>query len=422
MPFYAYFRALRYRNYRLFFIGQIISLTGFWLTRVAVNWLVYRMTHSVFLLGMVNFAAQIPTSLLLPLAGVLVDHAPKQKLLFICQFILMLLSLTLFLLTWSGKILYWHLIALNVIQGIVSAFDVPLRQSLIVEMVEKRHDLSNGIALNSSMFHLARLIGPALAGILIALSGEPACFLLDTFSYLAVLASIAFMRFKPVSYAHPDSVLKKLKEGIKEVFGFIPLRSLLGMVAIVSIFGMSYLIVLPVVTREILHGGPSILGFLTGASGIGALAGTLFLAGQRNIISYGKFIAFASFVGGLGLLLFSYSSSLIHSLFFIVMASFGFMLQLTCSNSIVQSIVDDEKRGRIMSLYSLAFLGTAPLGSLWAGQFASKFGVLTALRLGGMICCLSSLFFMFRFRTWYHQLRPIYLKKGILQDLAQDVP
>lgn len=417
----AVFRALRSPNYRLYFFGQTISLTGYWLTRIATSWLVYRLTHSVVMLGWVNFAGQIPSLILMPLAGVLVDRFSKQKLLFLCQFLLMFPSFILAFLTLTHQIEVWHVMLLMMLQGTIQALDVPTRQAFVVEMVEKRHDLSNAIALNSSMFNVARMVGPALGGILIALVGEGICFLLDGISYFAVLASIAAMKI-PVSHSRKGGpVLQQFKEGMRYVFGFSPIRFLLLMVAWTSLFGMSYLVLMPVVARDLLHGGPSTLGFLTGASGIGALAGAIFLASRKNIVDCGKYIGLACILGGAGLLLFSFSKSLQFSIFFVVLASLGFMLQLASSNSVLQSVVDDDKRGRAMSFYTLAFLGVAPFGSLFASNMADVYGVRFALQIGGLACMVSGILFIWQFSKWFELLKPVYARKGLIQDVTPGI-
>jgi MFS family permease len=415
------FRALRSPNYRLYFIGQTISLTGYWLTRIAVSWLVYRLTHSVVILGWVNFAGQIPSLLLMPLAGVLVDRFNKHKLLFWTQFFLMIPSFILAALTLSGHIQVWHIMVLMVLQGTVQALDVPTRQAFVVEMVEKRNDLANAIALNSSMFNVARMVGPALGGILIALVGEGLCFLLDGISYFAVLASIAAMKIHVSHSKKGGHVLHQFKEGFVYVFGFSPVRYLLFMVGWTSFFGMSYLVLMPVVARDLLHGGPSTLGFLTGASGIGALGGAIFLATRRNIIDCGKFISLACIIGGTGLLLFSFARNLQTAVFFVVLSGFGFMLQLASSNSVLQSIVDDDKRGRVMSFYTLSFLGVAPFGSLFASHIADVYGVRTALQLGGFACMVSGIWFKWQFAKWFELLKPVYARKGLIQDVEPGV-
>lgn len=416
-----FFRAFRSPNYRLYFFGQMISMTGYWLTRIAVNWLVYRLTNSILILGWINFASQIPTLILLPMMGVLVDRFDKRKLLLISQFLLMIPPFILAGLTLTGQIRVWHIILISIYQGIVQALDVPTRQAFVVEMVEKRHDLSNAIALNSSMFNVARMLGPAVGGILIAAVGEWACFLLDGVSYFAVLGSILAMRVTVSHSQRGGGAFHQFKEGLAYVFGFFPIRFLLFMVAWTSIFGMSYLVLMPVVARDLLRGGPSTLGFLTGASGVGAFCGALFLAGRKNIVDCGKYIAAACFIGGLGLLLFSFSDGVPLSMFFVVIASFGFMLQLASSNSILQSLVDDDKRGRVMSFYTLAFLGMAPFGSLFASHMANTYGVRFALQIGGLACMSAGILFAWQFSVWFEVLKPVYARKGLIQDVTPGI-
>ncbi len=416
------FRALRSKNYRLFFGGQSISLVGSWLTRVAMSWLVFRLSRSALVLGLVGFASQIPTFFIVPIAGVLVDRWRRQPLLIVTQVLLMIQALLLAFLTLRHKIAIWHIFALSLFQGIVNAFDIPARQAFVVEMVEKREDLANAIALNSSMFNMARLVGPSAAGILIASVGEGICFLIDGLSYWAVIFSLAAMKIRqappPALKAH---VGKEMREGFHHAFGFAPIRAILFLVAAVSLLGLSYIVLLPIFTERILHGGPQTLGFLTASSGVGALAGGLYLASRKNVLGLGRVIVFSTFLGGLSLILFSGSHHLRFSLLFIMTASFGMMVQMASCNTILQTIVDDDKRGRVMSFYTMAFLGMAPFGSLLAGAIAQKFGAPMATMIGGGACVAAAALFNGNLPALRERIRPIYIKKGIIPEIATGI-
>lgn len=421
-PVFLTFRALRSRNYRLFFCGQSVSLVGYWMTRVATGWLVYRMTGSVFLLGLVNFASQIPTSFLVPLAGVLIDRWNKHRILTITQILSMIQPFLMAYLVMSHQIQIGHILALSVFQGLVHAFDIPVRQSLIVEMVDRKTDMSNAIALNSTMFNLARLIGPSIAGIVIALAGEAWCFLVDGLSYFPVIASILMMKLKPHQAKPAGNVMHGLREGFEYAFGFVPVRSLLLLVAIVSLWGMSYLVLLPVFARDILHGGPSTLGFLTAASGLGALGGAIFLALQKNVLSFGKFISRGALAGSVAIIVLSFSASIWFSMIAIMIAGFGFMIQLASSNTVLQTLADDDKRGRVMSFYTLSFLGVAPFGSLLAGNLAHWLSAQASVCIGGVICFAAALMLHTRILEISSLLHPVPARRGrIAPEIASGI-
>jgi MFS family permease len=412
-------RALQHRNYRLFFGGQSISLIGTWLTRVATSWLVYRLTDSALLLGVVGFAGQIPTFLLAPFAGVLVDRWNRHRILVITQTLSMIQSFLLAILALTGVITVWYIIILNVFQGLVNAFDTPARQSFVVEMVEDKKDLANAIALNSSMFNSARLLGPAVAGVLIATVGEGICFLIDGISYLAVIASLLAMTItvrkaeKTVPY-----VLHGLREGFSYAFGFAPIRAILLFLALVSLMGMPYTVLMPVMAKDVLHGDAHTLGFLTAASGMGALTGAVYLASRKSILGLGKIIALAGSGFGLGLLAFSFSRLLWLSLLLMLLTGFGMMVQMASSNTVLQTIVDDDKRGRVMSFYAMAFLGMAPFGSLFAGGLASKIGAPPTIMIGGIACIFGAMMYARKLPSLREKVRPIYVRMGIIPEVA----
>ena len=355
--------------------------------QVAMSWLVYRLTGSAFLLGLVGFVSQIPTFLLAPVAGVLADRWDKRRLLITTQTLSMLQAAALAFFVLAGTVQVWQILTLGLILGIINTFDIPARQSFIVEMVDNREDLGNAIALNSSMFNAARLIGPSIAGLLVAAVGEGVCFILNALSYLAVIVALVAMRLKPGKPKRARRhILHELREGVGYAFGFSPIRSILLLIALVSLMGMPYSILMPVFARDILHGGPHTFGFLMAASGCGALASTVYLASRKSVIGLGKLIATAAAIFGAGLIAFAFSNSLFLSLFFLCLTGFGAMALVASSNTILQTIVEDDKRGRVMSLFTMAFIGMAPFGSLIAGTLANAIGARNTLLIGGVSC------------------------------------
>jgi len=409
------FRSLKYRNYRLYFYGQSISLIGTWIQRITTPWLVYHLTNSPFLLGLVGFAGQIPTFLIAPFAGVFTDRWNRYHLLILTQIFAMIQAFALAFLYINGSIQVWHIVILSVLLGIVNAFDVPVRQSFVIEMVEKKEDLGNAIALNSSMVNGARLFGPSIAGMLIAFTGEGVCFLLNGVSYLFVIASLLMMKILPREIAPSEKkVVQELKEGFKYTFGFAPIRYLILLLALVSLVGMPYTVLMPVFAKEILHGGSHTFGFLMGASGMGALFGAFFLASRRNALGLDKIIPLAAVTFGAGLIAFSLSRFFLLSMGLMVFVGLGMMLQMASTNTILQTIVDDDKRGRVMSFYTMAFMGTAPFGSFMAGSLASKIGAPNTLAVGGVACILGTLVFVRYLPRLRKAVRPIYVRLGIL--------
>ncbi len=409
------FRALSHRNYRLFFGGQSISLIGTWLQLTAVSWLVFRLTHSSFLLGVVGFTSRIPTFLFASFAGVLVDRWNRHRLLVATQVFSMIQALILAVLVLTDTIAVWHIIALSFFLGLVNAFDVPVRQSFVVDMIERREDLGNAIALNSSMVNGARLVGPAVAGILIATLGEGMCFLLNGLSFVAVIAALLAMRIAPKARDGPKTPLwRGLTEGYRYAFGFAPIRSLLLLLALVSFMGMPYTVLMPVFAGKILHGGPQTLGFLLGATGVGALAATMFLASRRSVLGLGRIIAIAPALFGMGLIAFSFSRLFLLSEILMVVTGFGMMVQMTSTNTVLQTIVDEDKRGRVMSFYTMAFMGMVPFGSLFAGSLASAIGAPETTMVGGISCILGSVFFVKKLPALRKMVRPIYVERGII--------
>jgi MFS family permease len=419
---HALLRALRHRNYRLFFTGQSVSLIGTWITRVATSWLVWRLTHSAAMLGFVGFAGQIPTFLLGSFAGVWVDRLDRYRVLLTTQVLAMLQSLALAALALTGVIEVWHIIALQAFQGVINAFDTPSRQSLLIDMIEDPADLSNAIALNSSMVNGARLIGPSIAGIVIAGVGEGWCFLGDGLSYAAVIGSLLLMRIprreRPRS---GKNVLQDLRDGFAYAFGFAPIRAVLLLLAIVSLVGMPYSVLLPVIASETLHGGPHTLGFLMGATGVGALCGALYLASRTTVVGLGRLIPIATTVFGIGLVAFGLSRTLWLSMALMTVTGVGFMVQMASSNTVIQTLVRDDMRGRVMAFYAMSFMGMAPFGSLIAGAVASRIGAPTTVAAGGVICVVAAFAFRRQLPRLRDIVRPIYVEKGILPEVASGI-
>jgi MFS family permease len=415
-------RALQSRNYRLFFGGQTLSLIGTWMQQVAMSWLVYRLTGSALLLGVVGFAGQVPSFLLAPVAGVLADRWNKHRVLLWTQSLSMLQAAILTALVFAGLVQVWHIIALSLVLGTVNAFDIPARQSFLIEMIEKREDLGNAIALNSSMVNGTRLIGPSLAGITIAAFGEGVCFLLNAASFLAVIAALAAMRVKAKAVqAAKASVLHELREGLTYAYKFPPIRSILLLLALVSLMGVPYTVLLPVFARDILHGGAHTFGFLMASAGLGAFVSAILLATRKSVVGLGRIIPLAAGLFGIAVAAFSLSRSLWLSLLLLFIAGLGMMAQIASSNTILQTVVDDDKRGRVMSLFTMSFMGMAPFGSLLAGALAGRIGVTATMFLGGSLCLVGSLVFARNLRSLREHIIPIYLQKGIISEVAAGI-
>jgi MFS family permease len=415
--FVSFGRALRHRNYRLFFAGQSISLVGTWLTRVATSWLVYRLTGSSLVLGTVGFASQIPTFIVAPFAGVWIDRWNRHRVLVITQVLAMLQSAALAALTLSGRVTVPWVLALGIFQGLINAFDVPARQSFVTEMLEDRSDLPNAIALNSSMVNGARLLGPSIAGALIALFGEGYCFLIDAASYAAVIGSLLAMRVSPAAGRKEHRrMFGQLIEGFRYAAGFTPIRNVLLLLALVSLMGMPYTVLMPAVATRVLHGGAHTLGFLMTASGVGALGGTLYLASRKSVLGLGRILVYAAGLFGACLIVFSLSHSFWLSFALLIPTGLGMMVQMAASNTILQTLVDDDKRGRVMSFFTMAFFGTVPFGSLFAGAMAEVVGEMTTIMVGGACCMLGALWFYRTLPTMREAVRPIYIRLGILSE------
>jgi MFS family permease len=398
-------------------MGQSISLVGTWMQRIALGWLVYRLTNSAFLLGIVGFVGQLPIFLVTPFAGVFADRLNRHRIVIVTQVVAMLQALILAILVLSNRILIWQVLVLSAILGLVNAVDMPTRQSFMVEMIDKRKDLGNAIAMNSSMVNVARLLGPSLAGLMIAGVGEGICFLVNGLSYLPVIIALFLMRLP-----HSPSRIQKNKPwqdlitGFRYAFSFPPIRAILLLLSLASLVGMPYTILMPVFAKTVLKGGPNTLGFLMAAGGVGALVGALILASRRSVIGLGRWIAVTTFILGAGLIAFSFSRSTLLSLFFMLFTGFGMISLMASGNTILQTIADDDKRGRVMSFYTVSIIGMTPFGSLLYGSLAGHIGAPATLILGGTLCIIGALIFYKSLPSLRAIARPIYIKLGIVRD------
>lgn len=415
-------RVLQQRNLGLFFMGQGVSLIGTWLTRVALGWWVYRLTGSAWILGTVAFAGQLPTFLVAPFGGVLVDRYSRHRILVVTQALAMLQSILLALLALSAQASVREILALSVLQGLINAVDTPARQSFLVELVESRDDLPVAIALNSSMVNAARLLGPSVAGVLIALFGEAGCFAIDAASYLGVLASLAVLRVprreRPRSSRR---VLAELAAGLAYALRSDAIGSVLLLVALVSFTGAPYTMLMPVLAKQTLGGGAYTLGFMTAAAGAGALTGALWLASRPSVLGLGRVIVTGAVAFGGGLMVLAVSRSLWLSLPTLVVTGAGMMIALASCNTVLQTIVDEDKRGRIMSLFTMSFFGMVPFGSLLAGWLAARVGTLPTLFGSGVLTALGGLVFRWKLPKIRESVRPIYVRLGILPGLAESL-
>jgi MFS family permease len=418
----ALLRALGSRNYRLFFSGQSVSLIGTWMTRIATSWLVYRLSHSAFLLGVASFAGQIPLFFLAPLAGVWVDRWNRHKTLIATQTLSMLQSFALALLALTHWITVADIILLSLFQGVVNAVDMPARQAFVVQMVDRREDLPNAIALNSSIVNAARLIGPALAGVVIAAIGEGYCFLIDGISYGAVILSLLLMRLPQTApRGAPKRVIEELADGWDYVVHSVPIRSILLLLAAVSLLGMPYTVLMPIFATGVLHGGPDTLGDLMAATGVGALVGAVALASRRTVVGLGRVIPVSAGLFGAALVGFGLSKIFWLSMGLLLVAGFGMMRHLAASNTILQTILEEEKRGRVMSFYAMAFQGMAPFGSLLAGVIAAQIGAPETVMLSGALCMAGAAIFARALPRLRSLIRPIYVERGILPEVASGI-
>lgn len=408
-------RALKHRNYRLYFIGQTISLVGTWLTRVATSWLVYRLTGSALLLGLSGFASQIPTVIATPLAGVLVDRWDRRRVLLLTQVCSVMPSAALATLTMLGRITIPEVLLLQAVQGVIKGFEAPARQALVVQMVDDRRDLANAIALNSAMVTGTQIIGPAIAGVLVAAVGEAWCFTADAVSYFAVIGSLLAMRIATTAAADRRSpLLQELAAGFRYAARSRALRTPLIMLALMSGLSVPYQTLMPLMASSVLHGGVHTLGILMTTSGVGALLGGLYLASRHSVVGLGRVIVAASFVLATGLIGFSLSRELWLSLVVLPLVGGGFMVGLAATNTVLQTIVDEELRGRVMAYYAMAVFGGAPLGSLAAGALAARIGAPATIAVGGVLCAAAGAWFGWEIPKIRPLIRPIYVARGII--------
>jgi MFS family permease len=418
-------RALASRNYRLFFAGQGVSLVGTWMTRLATGWLVFRLggAYAPWLLGVVSFASLAPTFFLGPVAGAFVDRWNRHRTLVVTQILSLLQSAALAWVAFTagpGTATVWVIAGLSVFQGLVNAFDMPARQSLLVEMVERREDLPNAIALNSSLVNGSRLVGPAVAGLLIATVGEAWCFVADAVSYLAVVAALLAMRLPGRERPRADgSVARHIVEGVRYAFGFPPIRALLLLLALVSFATMPQSVLLPVFAADVLGGGPGTLGLLSAMSGTGAFAGALYLASRSSVLGLGRVIVAATGVLGLGLVAFSQSQVVWLSAVLLVFTGCGMMVMMAAANTLIQTMVDEDKRGRVMGFFGMAFQGAAPFGSLLAGWLAVRVGPAAVVLGSGVVVLLGALAFAVQLPRLRRAARPVYARLGILPEAAR---
>jgi len=387
------FRALQHRNFRLFFFGQMVSLTGTWMQTVAQSWLIYRMTGSSALLGLVAFCSQFPMFLAAPIGGTVADRQDRRRVLIFTQVASMVLALILAALTLSHAIREWHIFVLAALLGVVNGFDIPVRQSFFVHMVG-REDLMNAIALNSSIFNGARIVGPAIAGVLVAAIGEGWCFLLNAVSYVAVIAGLLLMRVP--KHEKPERIrssVEELVDGFRFIRSAKPIVALLMLLGLVSFMGMPYSVLMPIFADRILHGGARGLGYLMCASGLGALTASVLLAARPSLRGLGRWVSLAAASFGLSLIAFGFSDRFWLSALLLVPVGFSMMLQMASSNTLIQAMVPDAFRGRVMAVYSMMFSGMAPLGSLLAGVLAERIGAPSTVAAGGIVCIAGAVLF-----------------------------
>ena len=385
-------------------------------------WLVYHMTGSAFQLGLVSFAGQIPTFLLAPVAGVVTDKYSKHKVLLITQILSLIQASILAFLSLTGSIQIWQIVLLSIALGCINAFDTPSRHSFVIEMVEKKEDLGNAIALNSMMFNGARLIGPSVAGMMLATAGEGICFLINAISYIFVVVSLLVMHLKKIEEKRESGkLINDMKEGLRYTFGFPPIKHILILLGVASLMGSSYQVLMPVFAKEVLHGGSGTFGFLMGAAGSGALVGALFLASRESLIKLGRIIPAATALFGAGLVALSFSRNFPVSLLLMVIIGVGMMLHTASSNTILQTITDDDKRGRVMSFYTIAIMGTAPFGSLLAGSLAKIIGTPFTILIGGISCIIGAFFFYKKLPELKRIVRPVYIRMGLIPEVVTGI-
>lgn len=412
-------RALRHRNLRLFFAGQGLSLVGTFMQQVAMSWLVYRLTGSALALGVVGFASQFPAFFMAPFAGALADRWSRYRMVVGAQILSALQAVVLAALVLTGVVEVWHLVALAGMLGLVSGVDIPARQAFLVRLVGSPADLANAIALNSSMFNAARLVGPALGGVLIGLRGEGLVFLLNAVSYVFVLAALAALRVPAGEGVRAGNVLRNVREGFRYAWDFPPIRAIILLLAGISLVGIPYLVLLPVFARDVLGGDAGTLGLLTSAAGGGALVGALYLASRSTVRGLGRLTAVYTAVFGVGIVGFAFSRDVWLSVLLLVVTGFAIMVVSAAINTVLQTLVSEEMRGRVMSLYTMAFVGMTPLGSLAGGAIASRVGAPLTVAAGGAGCLVLAVWFGRQIPRLREDVRPVYERLGILPEVAE---
>jgi MFS family permease len=416
----AMVRAFRHRNFRLYFSGQSISLIGTWVQQIALSWTIYQLTHSSFLLGVVSFAGQLPLFVLTPFAGVLVDRFDRHRILVITQTLALVQAFALALVVSTGTLQVWNLIALNSFAGMVLAVDLTARQAFIVDMVGSGHDLPSAVALNAFVINGGRMLGPAIAGLLLTIVSPAVCFYANAISYIPVIAALLAMRLKKPVIRHAESsAVEDLIEGIRYAVGFSPIWAVLALVALVSLAGLPYAVLMPILAAEVLHGNAHTLGWLMSAPGIGALVATIYLASRKSIYGAGPRIAAGTILFSAGLVGVGLARNLILALAALTFVGLGMIVQLATSNTVLQTIVDDDKRGRLMSLYMMAVMGMAPFGSLLGGALAHRIGVQMTMLCGGVVCLGGGLLFALKVPVLRPMVLPIYRRKGIIPQVAE---
>jgi len=410
-------RALRHRNYRLFFAGQGISLIGTWLTRFATAWMAYRLTGSALILGLVGFFGQAPASIIAPFAGVLIDRWDRHRTIVITQIAAMLQSAALAVFALTGTMTVWHLLVLGALQAVINGFDLPARQSFMGQMIDDRADLPNAIALNSSIVNSARLIGPVIAAVLVDLFGEGICFSIDAASYLAVIASLLLMRVhKRPPGVHTGRVIDELADGLRYVWNLPLVRAVLLLLAVSSVLGGAYGTLLPVVAKTTLHGGPHTLGILMGSAGCGALVGALYLASRSTVIGLPTVIKRCALSLGAGMVALELATSVWLAVPLLFVVGMAMMMQLAATNTLVQTLVDDKMLGRVISLYAVSFFGGAPIGALLEGALANQIGAIHTFAIAGVLCITSALVFASALPRLRRLSRPLYVRRGLINE------
>jgi MFS family permease len=416
-------RAFGHRNYRLFFAGQGISLIGTWMQQIAMSWLVYRLTGSPSLLGLIGFVTMAPVFFVTSVAGVFVDRWDRRRLLLLTNLLAMIQAAILGVLTLTGHIAVWHIFVLGCCLGFVNAFDMPTRQAFLIDIVERKEDLNNAIALNSTMFNGARLVGPALAGLTVAAFGEGICFLINSLSFLAIIVALLAMRIRPrVKKADAGRPLEGFKEGYRYAFGFLPIRYCVMLVGLMALIGMQHSTLMPVFAKDVLHGGAHTLGFLVSASGTGALLAAFYFASRKTVLGLDRLASIAVGLFGCANLAFCFSRSVTFSLFTMVVSGLGMMSAFLACNTIIQTVVEEDKRGRVMSFHAMASMGTVPFGSLIAGIVASHVGAPHAVFLSAGCCIVGSFFFALKVPSLRAATRPVYVALGIIKEVSAEAP